>query len=288
MSFYDRESQAKRDSSSSTFSRNYSSGDSLRTDLNLNQSLPNQSFYQPQSPSSTDKAPYYNPFSPTYSSLNSSNSNSNASLYGPNSDGIRSSYNTPNNDFKLSSNSDFDNYKPAYLNTPDYKLSSQNYGDREEGSSSEWGTRTYDDQSTGKSQREGGQAERSSISPSVPGTDPENLRYYHMLNTSRRPYKLKYYLYFSEDLNKDFDVHNYIRMDSKLGRPPMLQHYLRFYNMKYDYELNPKGKAYGDMYTLTNDNQSTNIINSKEYKGRYANQLDYINFKTQVGQEKFN
>lgn len=117
--------------------------------------------------------------------------------------------------------------------------------------------------------------------------DPENIRYYHLFNLKKSPYKLKHYLYFSEDLNINFDVTNYNRMDIKMGRPPLLRHYIRFYDMKYDYELNPRGKHYGDMYTLTDKNQSQNIVYSKEYRGKYANQLDYINFKVYMTQEKY-
>lgn len=117
--------------------------------------------------------------------------------------------------------------------------------------------------------------------------DPENIRYYHLFNLKKSPYKLKHYLYFSEDLNINFDVTNYNRMDIKMGRPPLLRHYIRFYDMKYDYELNPRGKHYGDMYTLTDKNQSQNIVYSKEYRGKYSNQLDYINFKVYMTQEKY-
>jgi len=194
---------------------------------------------------------------PNYNSQNQGYSGqSNYSGYSSNNTGAASNY-------KPSKTSEFDNYKPNFSSSDSNQ------------SSSEW------DKNSAVTDRVNAPKTGDNV------LDPENIKYYHMFNLKKSPYKLKHYLYFSEDLNMNFDVSNYNRMDVKMGRPPHLRHYIRYYDMKYDYELNPRGKHYGDMYTLTDKNQSPNIVYSKEYRGKYANQLDYINFKVYMTQEKY-
>jgi hypothetical protein len=194
----------------------------------------------------------------------------------------------PVDNYKQSTNAEFDHYKPAYLKNPDMVPTS--YSTSIDGTS----YKPMEGRETGRFFTEGtspimeDKPEGKTNNPRSLNKvlDPENIRYYHLFNLKRVPYKLKHYLYYSEDLNMDFDVNNYNRMDVKMGRPPRLRHYLRFYDLKYDYEMNPKGKYYGDMYTLSEQSQSSKIISSREYKGKYANQLDFINFKAFMSQEK--
>lgn len=233
------------------------------------------------------------PAQSTPNPLNSFGSSNNtygtgANTSGSFSDRDRPAYDARVDNYKQSTNAEFDNYKPAYLKTPDMVPTS--YSTSYDGNS----YKTPEFKETGRFWTEGtspAEHKPEDINKQNPRSlnkvlDPENIRYYHFFNLKRVPYKLKHYLYYSEDLNMDFDVNNYNRMDVKMGRPPRLRHYLRYYDQKYDYELNPKGKYYGDMYTLSEQSQSSKIISSREYQGKYSNQLDYINFKAFMSQEK--
>lgn len=116
--------------------------------------------------------------------------------------------------------------------------------------------------------------------------EPENMRYYHLFNLKREPYRLRHYMYYSNDLNMDFHVDNYNKLGLKQGKAPHINYYMRYYDLKFENELDPKGKHYGSFYTLTNDNQGQNVVHNKEYKGYYSRQLDYVNFKLAMSQEK--
>ncbi len=246
---------------------------------------------QSSSPSFSNNYSSNQSFSP-FVSRQTNQYGSNSSSYSPHSsqNPTSNSYRPPYADNRLSDNyqsqltTDTREYKPAYLREPEKKPSYSLYNDKTNQISHDSGANeSYDGFSSSNLT-----AEKLSM-PKTPGsvTDPENLRYYHMFNLKSSPYRLKHYLYFTEDVNLNFNITNYNRMDIRLGRPPMLKHYLRFYDMKYDYELNPQGKNYGDMYTLTASSQNPNIIYSKEYKGKYSTQLDYINFKVMMAQEKY-
>jgi len=248
----------------------------------------NQSPYSSQNQPSSDRSSPFGSSSFNRPYTSHVPNKPNQSLQGSSYDNYKPSYANSNFDnYKSASNADVDNnYKPAYLARPDVKPSYRAYDDRTNKLPTDSNTGIYGQ--SGDFGIDGGLGDTSSGSKSpVSVTDPENLRYYHMFNLKKVPYKLRHYLYYSEDLNVNFDVKNYNRMDIKMGRPPNIKHYLRFYDMKYDYELNPKGKNYGDMYTLTDKNQTPNIVYTKEYKGRYSNQLDYINFKVYMNQEKY-
>lgn len=60
---------------------------------------------------------------------------------------------------------------------------------------------------------------------------------------------------------------------------------MRYYDVKYDKELDPKGKYYGNLYTLTDDNQKDNIVYTNNYNGVYSRQADYLNYKMMSSQE---
>jgi hypothetical protein len=183
-------------------------------------------------------------------------------------------------------------YKPSYQTqakeydrnvSPNYgfsydKPTSVNFDDK-------WGG---DQPSTNEAPQEGkdSRIQNYALRLGVSAYDPENMKYYHFFNLKRTPYKLKHYMYYSNELNMDFDIQNYNKLAVKMGRPPRLSHYMRFYDMKYENELNPVGKHYGNFYTLTDDNQNPNIVYNKEYKGVYSNQLDFVNFKLALSQEK--
>jgi hypothetical protein len=87
-------------------------------------------------------------------------------------------------------------------------------------------------------------------------------------------------------MNMDFNIRHYNKYGLKQGKPSDLKYYLRFYDMKFDNELDPKGKYYGNFYTLTQDGHGENIVNHKEYKGYYSRQTDYVNYKLSMAQDR--
>ena len=111
------------------------------------------------------------------------------------------------------------------------------------------------------------------------------MYFYHLFNSRKGGYRLKHYMYFSNDLNVDFDVKNYNKWGLKMGRAPVVKNYNRFYDLKYEDELKPTDKHYGNFYTNTSDNDH-HVISNREYKGFYSSQLDYVNFKMSMTQEK--
>lgn len=291
MSSFDRDSSS-RPNSSPLYSGPYTSAP-FTAYPSSGFSSPSTIPYTQQNPSSIERP---SEFGPNYGS-SSSPSNTATPSYGSLFDRPMNTSASYDN-YKQSSNTDFDSYKPAYLNSIDNPRTST--------------TSSYDPQTPKLQGGAWNPNATNNIAPmnylgqtnepvaqdkygdkaNVPKAgnsvlDPENIRYYHMFNLRKVPYKLKNYLYYSEDMNMNFDIINYNRMDVKMGRPPILKHYLRFYDIKYDHELNPRGKYYGDMYTLTDANNTSKIVYSKEYQGKYANQLDYINFKVFMTQEKY-
>ena len=114
--------------------------------------------------------------------------------------------------------------------------------------------------------------------------DEEEKKMFTMFNYRREPYKLKHYLYFTNDTQEDFTINYYNRMNINKTRPPVLKNYLRYYDIKYDSEKDTAKSSspysYSTFYQQEVDNE--NIVKTKPYNGYYSNDIDYINFKYQT------
>ena len=116
--------------------------------------------------------------------------------------------------------------------------------------------------------------------------DSESKRYYMLFNLRQRPYKLQYYMYFNNNLNMEFDVQHYNRLSLNMGRPPASNFYPRYYDFRYENESQGENvRHYSSLLSNTGNMENEKVIKQREYKGVYSNQLDYINFKHQMGQE---
>lgn len=122
----------------------------------------------------------------------------------------------------------------------------------------------------------------------------KNMRYFIQFNTKNDSnYRLKHYLYFGEGAKQNFEINFYNKFYRNLFYPPDLKYYPRYYNQKYDFEMesfNQKNEKKNRFYSLFYENwedadHDKEIITTKEYKGFYSKQPDYQFFKIQLSQE---
>lgn len=124
--------------------------------------------------------------------------------------------------------------------------------------------------------------------------DLENVKKFIEFNSKKDPeYRLKHYLYFRDDARQNFVINHYNKFYRSLYNPPNVKFYPRYYNQKYDFEIQSfdqenrnKNRFYSLFYENWDDTtHDRDVISTKEYKGHYSNQTDFHLFKIQMAQE---